>query len=214
MSEPDNFLARWSRRKRDVAKEEKASADQMAPQPKSGQPDETAEPIAGRETAPLDLDKLPPLDSIAAETDVAQFLRPGVPADLTHAALRRAWAADPNIRDFVGLQENDWEFNPPGAAEGFGPLGPEHDVGKLLAQVFGEKPQDEPAAPTSEQSQQVALETPGTTANEIPAGEESSRDADKIVHRNTVEEPAEEGESQSGKKRTHGGALARPLPET
>ena len=38
-------------------------------------------------------------NSITAATDIRAFLAPGVPAELTRAALRRAWTADPAIRD-------------------------------------------------------------------------------------------------------------------
>ena len=55
---------------------------------------------------PFDIASLPPIESIDADTDVTAFLRPGVPPDLTRAALRRAWSTDPAIRDFVGLVEN------------------------------------------------------------------------------------------------------------
>jgi hypothetical protein len=65
---------------------------------------------------------LPPIESISAETDIRAFLAPGVPPELARAALRRAWAADPKIRDFVGLADYDWDFNAPGSMAGFGPL--------------------------------------------------------------------------------------------
>jgi hypothetical protein len=39
-------------------------------------------------------------------------------------ALRRAWTVDPAIRDFKGLQENDWNFNDPNSTPSFGELGP------------------------------------------------------------------------------------------
>ena len=42
------------------------------------------------------------------------------PLELSRAALRRAWAADPAIRDFVGLAENAWDFTDPTAMPGFG----------------------------------------------------------------------------------------------
>jgi hypothetical protein len=45
---------------------------------------------------------------------------PAAPLDL--AALRNAWRADPNIRDFVGVAESQWDFNDPNAMPGFGPL--------------------------------------------------------------------------------------------
>ena len=61
----------------------------------------------------LDLANLPAIESIGSGSDIRPFLAPGVPADLTRAALRRAWSTDPAIRDFVGLSENSWDFNEP-----------------------------------------------------------------------------------------------------
>jgi hypothetical protein len=46
------------------------------------------------------------IDPIGPAMDLAAFLKPGVPAELTRAALRRAWSSDPAIRDFVGLSED------------------------------------------------------------------------------------------------------------
>ena len=67
-----------------------------------------------------DLANLVPLEAIGAETDIRAFLAVGVPAELTQAALRRAWLSDPKIRDFVGLADYDWDFNTPGSMAGFG----------------------------------------------------------------------------------------------
>jgi hypothetical protein len=116
MSE-NEFLARWSRRKRqataNVPAENAEPGEEQAPPPTS----------ATKEGEPeLDLSSLPPIDSITATTDITAFLRKGIPWELRHAALRRAWAADPTIRDFVGLAENAWDFNDPTAMPGFGPL--------------------------------------------------------------------------------------------
>ena len=90
-------------------------------------PDEAAKPAepkspAGAEPAVFDPASLPSIESIAADTDIRPFLQPGVPADLRNAALRRAWSVDPAIRNFKGLQENDWDFNDPNGIPGFGPL--------------------------------------------------------------------------------------------
>jgi hypothetical protein len=124
MSEPENFIARWSRRKRNTADEAKA-----APRTDSGEEpreDSDSAPVVSGASesseATFDVTKLPPIETITAETDIRAFLAPGVPAALTRAALRRAWAADPKIRDFIGLSENAWDFNAPGAIAGFGPL--------------------------------------------------------------------------------------------
>lgn len=85
---------------------------------------------------------LPSLDSIGPQTDISIFLRSGVPDRLRVAALRRTWTVDPAIRDFKGLQESDWDFNDPNSILGFGELGPEIDVKTMVAQVFGETPQE------------------------------------------------------------------------
>jgi hypothetical protein len=62
---------------------------------------------------------LPPIEAIDAGSDIRAFLAPGVPAELTRAALRRAWSADPAIRNFVGLSENSSELNALNGGSGF-----------------------------------------------------------------------------------------------
>jgi len=122
--------------------------------------------------AEFDPASLPPIESINAGTDVSAFLRPGVPADVAQAALRRAWVADPAIRDFVGLAENAWDFNKPGGVPGFEPLRAIDDVQRLAAQVAGvmptapqcdEKPKDV-AEPTQSASQSAAATPPDEAA--------------------------------------------------
>ena len=116
---------------------------------------------------------LPSLDSIGAQTDIRGFLQPGVPADLARAALRRAWSSDPAIRDFKGLAENDWDFNDPNAMFGFGELGPDVDIKKMLAAVFGETPKEEiaslPAKSDAVNPELAALASETKTAGEIAA---------------------------------------------
>jgi hypothetical protein len=146
----ENFLERWSRRKREA--ETAARAEKQAPQDTL----QAAQPVAVRGDAPagatstkaavrpssqpeFDLASLPSLDSITAATDIRAFLAPGVPAELARAALRRAWAADPAIRDFVGLQEYAWDFTDPNGVLGFGELPPGYDVKGLIARVVGEE---------------------------------------------------------------------------
>jgi hypothetical protein len=125
----EEFLKRWSRRKQEARKEDMAA--EQAPPPAAATPADPAEPE-------LDLSKLPPLDSITAATDITEFLRKGVPAELRSAALRRAWAADPAIRDFVGLAENAWDFTDPNAMPGFGALhSTPEQIGAMVERVFG-----------------------------------------------------------------------------
>ncbi len=80
----------------------------------------------------------PPSNSITAGSDIRAFLRSGVPAELSKAALRRAWTSDPAIRDFIGIAENQWDFTDPGAIPGFGPLEAREEVAGLLRQALGQ----------------------------------------------------------------------------
>jgi Protein of unknown function (DUF3306) len=144
VSEPEHFLSRWARLKREAAETPDAAApDAAADGSRTAEP--AGETQSPRATEPaFDISTLPPIESITATTDIRAFLAPGVPPELTRAALRRAWVADPAIRDFVGIAENQWDFNDPNAIPGFGALGPLDDVRRLVAQVIGE-PQRKPA---------------------------------------------------------------------
>lgn len=144
MSDAENFVARWARLKRDTAKP-KPTGD--APDSNS-KPAETASaaeqrpgdaPTAARGAAEpaFDIASLPSIESITANSDIRAFLQSGVPAELTKAALRRAWTTDPAIRDFIGIAENQWDFTDPTAMPGFGPLEATDDVSKLVAQAMG-----------------------------------------------------------------------------
>ena len=169
------FLERWSRKKIDAERESPAKADakDVSPLDEVHRPDRQA--VNDAENAPaapkpeFDLTNLPSLDSITAITDIRAFLTPGVPADLARAALRRAWAADPAIRDFKGLAENDWDFTDPTAMPGFGALPPGTDIKKMLAQIFGdnEKPATADAADAGKEKPSVP-EVPGIAEQTAP----------------------------------------------
>jgi hypothetical protein len=144
----ESFLARWSRRKRELTLAQDATPP---PERVGAEPEQTAENAGaelpkGRDAAlatseppvpPFDPASLPAIDSITAETDIRAFLSDGVPADLTRAALRRAWTSDPAIRDFVGPADYDWDFNAPGAAPGFGPIEASEDLRREVARLIG-----------------------------------------------------------------------------
>jgi hypothetical protein len=160
MSEPENFITRWSRRKRKAAPlprlgegggdasstrlPQKAMPDPQpgeAPMAGGGEQTEVAEKTSLRAQSITDLvpdlTQLPPIESITAETDIRGFLAPGVPPELTRAALRRAWTVDPAIRDFIGLSENSWDFNAPDAIAGFGPLEMTDELRREVARFVG-----------------------------------------------------------------------------
>lgn len=133
-ADPEGFLTRWSRRKRGLAAEAEAEAQAPAPAPPGPEATAGSPPVA--EPA-VDLASLPAVESLTAESDLRLFLRPGVPAGLRQAALRRIWTLDPGIRHFIGPADYAWDFNAPDGVPGFAhTLG--GDVAKLLAQAIGQ----------------------------------------------------------------------------
>jgi hypothetical protein len=143
MTEPDNFFLRWARLKRDSDTRHKTDLSQtLTPRPpeavSAGAEAAVAELRAdGAADDAFDLASLPSIEAITADTDIRGFLRSCVPAELTRAALRQAWANDPAIRDFIGIAENQWDFNDPNAIPGFGPLQVTDNVPALVAQALG-----------------------------------------------------------------------------
>ena len=214
----EEFLARWSRRKREA----KAAVDAPPPaEAPDAAPSATAENPANAE---VDLANLPPVESITAATDVTAFLRHGIPPELSRAALRRAWAADPAIRDFVGLAENAWDFNDPHAMPGFGPLDcSEEQLGALLDRIVGgarsaaeslatavteqnhgtQSVDSERNLPSEPRSSEAICDL--SPAKEISMGEPSATSA--AVQPET---PQSDGSDQtSTRRRTHGSAVPR-----
>ena len=130
------FLSRWSRRKLEVKRaEETAPADA----PEAG-PDAApgAEELSPGELSPEELAALPPVESLTAQSDIAAFLRKGVPQALRNAALRRAWALDPEIRDYIGdARDYAYDWNVPGGVPGTGPLDAGTDLARMVEDVFG-----------------------------------------------------------------------------
>jgi Protein of unknown function (DUF3306) len=142
MSEDENVLARWSRRKTERARRDgKKQAPEDAETFRPAQPD----PTDACPSPVFDVSTLPPLESIVAGSDVRAFLQAGVPATLTRAALRRAWSSDPAIRDFIEMAENQWDFANPDTIPGFGSLTSADDIPQLVARALGERGDDQQA---------------------------------------------------------------------
>jgi len=147
MTEPQKFLTRWSRRKRQAADD---NSDMPATPLMSeiSTPAKESASVAEKESGgpTIDLASLPPIESITAQTDIRPFLAPGVPREMAAAALRRAWSADPAIRDFVGLADYAWDFHAPGSMPGFGPLEMTDDLRQVVARILGDSPAETDAA--------------------------------------------------------------------
>ena len=215
MSDPKDFLARWSQRKLNPPEEEPAPAEKASP------------PAAGKDAAAnappdpeFDITTLPSLESIGSNSDIRAFLQRGVPASLTHAALRRAWSADPAIRDFIGLSENSWDFNAPNSVPGFGSLNAE-EVRQAAARFFasltettGQTPAELPeSAGNSAETEgavtaQATAEERGVGLAPAPARQHPGDIAAQHEQQAAAEENAESTDIPAPIRR-HGGALPK-----
>jgi Protein of unknown function (DUF3306) len=212
----EQFLARWSRRKQEAkaghaepAREEAAEAHGPAPSDPAG-----AEPVPPE----TDLSNLPAVGSIDAATDITAFLRKGIPQELSRAALRRAWSADPAIRDFVGLAENAWDFNDPNAMAGFGPLDySAEQVDALVRRIVGDVVEaaerlPNPLAGATEDSARPADAEAGSAQPSNPVKATEPRPLDKsaaaeLSAGSAASQPEAAGDEAPLPRRTHGGAL-------
>lgn len=208
MSE-EEFLARWSRRKHEA----KANATPPESAGPGDAPSTSSSPTAKDGEFEFDLSSLPSLDSITAATDITAFLHKGIPQELTRAALRRAWAADPAIRDFVGLAENAWDFNDPNAMPGFGPLEcSSAELAALVDRIVGgvrkaaeSLPDTAAEAENSADSSQELLQAATPTVAEVV--DQSAVTSSAVVAAQPVKKT--ESELDPARRRTHGGALPR-----
>jgi hypothetical protein len=155
MSAPDQgdkgFLARWSQRKQEAKQPEREAP--------AAEAEIAAAPAAEAEATPeFDLSSLPSLDELTSETDMTAFLRKGVPEHLRNAALRKSWALDPAIRNYVNpALDYAYDWNTPGGVPGNSELGAGIDIARMVSQIMGtgEKPA-EPPVPVAELSAEIA----------------------------------------------------------
>jgi hypothetical protein len=199
MSDSESFLGRWSRRKR--AAVAKAREQPIPPAAPSIAAATGPEPI-------IDLADLPPIESIGPGSDIGVFLAPGVPAALTRTALRRAWSADPAIRDFIGLSENSWDFTAPGGVPGFGSLTVE-DAQRLLAQLEADPVTTATESPGPEPISGHQDAEPPPQLSNAPQ-EQPEPHADHLANAGDTASQVESREREAPpplKRHRHGGAL-------
>jgi hypothetical protein len=167
-----SFLSRWSQRK-----QEAKQPDRDAPAAEAEGP---TGPVAERETEPeFDLSSLPKLEDLTATTDITAFLRKGVPESLRNAALRKSWALDPAIRNYVNpALDYAYDWNTPGGVPGSSEIGAGMDVARLVSQIMGGgesvgeptgSAADPAGAPASAPAYSAASNAPQKTEPELSA---------------------------------------------
>lgn len=199
----DNFLSRWSQRK--LANAEPKTPEEPTVEVAAVEIEaEAAQPVpAESEMTEEEIAALPPVEELHAGSDIAGFLRKGVPLVLRNAALRRMWMVDPSIRDFVGeARDYAWDWNVPGGVPVSGPLSPTTDVPGMLRRIIGEE--SEPAAEDTRATPPVAQKAvepaPVRTSSDRPTMSAPEPEM-------PAEETTEQAEADAPRPRRHGSAL-------
>lgn len=126
--EKEDFLARWSRRKRGGAGEEAPQATPAAEAAGAAESEEEALARLG----------LPDPDTLVPGDDFAAFMRAAVPAALRRRALRRLWTSNPVLANLDGLNDYDGDFTGGGVAAGG--LKTVYEVGRGMLRAGGDSP--------------------------------------------------------------------------
>ncbi|MDO9062578.1 MAG: DUF3306 domain-containing protein [Bradyrhizobium sp.] len=179
MSGPDQgdedkgFLARWSQRKQE-AKQPEPTPDALPPAAEI-----PPAPAAEAEAAPeFDLASLPKLEEMTGATDITGFLQKGVPEHLRNAALRKSWALDPAIRNYVNpALEYAYDWNIPGGVPGSSEIGAGIDVAQMVLQIMGDGPAEQPSVATTD----PALPSEHGAAQEAEPASESSPESLRLT---------------------------------
>ena len=168
-----SFLARWSQRKHEAKQ-----PDRDAPATEADVP---PGPVAQSDAPPeFDLSSLPNLEDMTATTDIAAFLRKGVPEHLRNAALRKSWALYPAIRNYVNpALDYAYDWNTPGGVPGSSEIGAGMDVARLVSQIMGS---GEPAAEPS-----IVNVDPG----KAPASDPTQYPPYSVLQKSELELPAQ-----------------------
>jgi hypothetical protein len=115
MIDDGNFLSRWSKRKREALSQPAAEAEAPVGEGAEGRQTQADE----GEGQPFDLSLLPDLETLTGESDIQSFLHQA----LRNAALRKVWALDPAVRNYVGeALDYAYDWNAPGGVPGFGEI--------------------------------------------------------------------------------------------
>ena len=122
-SRDDNFLLRWSRRKRAATQDPSALDETSDAEAAANQPSETdfaaaapPAPSAPPDDAEHEDEAVPPeiadidIETLDYDADYTKFLKDGVPEALKRRALRRLWRTNPVLANIDGLNDYDDDF--------------------------------------------------------------------------------------------------------
>ena len=203
MIDDGNFLSRWSKRKREALTQPAEDADAEGRQTQADE----------GEDQPFDLSLLPDLETLTGESDIQSFLHKAVPDALRNAALRRVWALDPAVRNYVGeALDYAYDWNTPGGVPGFGEILSKEQSLEFVRNLLAAPEADEKVIEVAAAQQD---REPSADAQQLMDDQKKEpSDKDAQGHENVdLVEGAEMGAgqlqalSQPQRKSRHGGAL-------
>jgi hypothetical protein len=132
----EDFLSRWSRRKREARSGTAADAAPAAAPPV---PATAALPVTAREPSETP-DELPPVDELTPESDFTPFMDGKVDPDLRRQALRKLFA-DPhfNVMDGLDVYIDDYSIPDPMPPEWLGQLAQMAGLGDVPGRLKAER---------------------------------------------------------------------------
>ncbi|MEO1536872.1 MAG: DUF3306 domain-containing protein [Pseudomonadota bacterium] len=140
----DDFLSRWSRRKRAVAEEQEVPQAEVAePATDASEPQSEVD-----EQALLAELNLPLPETLKPGDDFSAFMADGVPQFLRKRALRVLWRSNPVLANLDGLNDYDDDFNSPELTQKV--LATAYQVGRGIVTRLEEDPLENPAEETTE----------------------------------------------------------------
>lgn len=152
-----NFLSRWSQRKHKAKLPEADNATAKSAEEAEALPAPSAKSDAEEQ---FDLSSLPKLEDVTETTDITGFLRKGVPESLRNAVLRKSWALDPAIRNYVNpALDYAYDWNTPGGVPGNSEIAAGTDIAKMVLQIMGSDPATSSAQESNAQPQSDATDT-------------------------------------------------------
>lgn len=167
----DNFVSRWSRRKRKTREDAHDEATSRAKvlqleeeSPSSAQAGGDSEPGA----APVRVEDLPDPDTLTEEADFTVFMNKGVPEALRRRALRRLWRLNPLYANLDGLNDYDQDYTD--AATVVAGLKTLYKVGRGI--VLSDE--DAPSAAKDGAGPDETPASPAAPGEAGPAGEEAA----------------------------------------
>lgn len=187
MSDEENFLSRWSQRKHEAGKPDTAPA--TGDEPETETVAETT--LKSEADEQFDLSTLPKIEDVTESTDITGFLRKGVPESLRNAALRKSWALDPAIRNYVNpALEYAYDWNTPGGVPGTSELAVGTDIVKMVTQIMGLGDSDKAAENLNAPVESGDLNTP-ETEQQVAAAQIAESEIYETAVRVSSEKPSQ-----------------------